>query len=371
MIQKLIITCLAMLVLTSCASYHARQSNVLEQIRAWEQSEEYGKIFDVFNAMDDKHPQYQEISKLMPGIRRDARKYEQSISEHALKTVKQGNWVSSLALYDEGLDHYPGSKYLESERSKFLSERRVYLDYLERLYQEEKARWLIQAIRQQQAMLEVDPQDNNLQMRLNALQTQAEATAESLGKSGMQAFREQRYATASQALTLSNELVPNTEQQKVLFAIREIAEQEQKILVHSPSLRPEAYKQDTRYLNTAALFEEAVATENWLEARKQLDRLNTLKPNAAATRRYFAKYESAIRPYIEKLVLEGEEQYSKGEFTSALMTWQMGIILDPESEELKRHILRAEQVLQKLKELSSRPPSIQFPIEQKEPLPDK
>jgi tetratricopeptide (TPR) repeat protein len=200
-----------------------------------------------------------------------------------------------------------------------------------------------------------------------SLQKQAKHTAELLGNFGMQAFREHRYATASQALSLSNELLPNEKYQKVLFAIREIAEQKPVVIVDSPATRPRSYRIDKRYSNAGLLFDVALANENWTEAKKQLDRLIDIKPNSKTNQRYINEYNEAIKPYISQLIQDGEQHYSKGEFNPALTTWEKGIVLDPENKELEKRILRAEQVLQNLKELSGRPPSIRFPVKQENP----
>ena len=370
-ILVLIILCLP---LWSCATYYATREDVVGQVREWEQTGDYGKIFDTLEKINPKHPQYRQLQRMKPRLQEDARKYQKDIATTALSLAQKQQWQKALQTFDEGLDKYPQSSFLEREREKFLQDREQFLDYLERKYLYERAEWLIKAIPKQQQIVDTNPGDRTQSSRLKKLQKLSEETAEQLGQYGMAAYKADQRGVARRSLSLANTLQPNEEYSRILKQV-ELSKQRNSSRKPAQRSTSPTYSSTVKEVQKQELdrlfdyFEQAYARQDWLEAEDYLKEIESLEPRSKRTQEARSKLDASKADYVQQQIKLGEHQYSQGDFTVALETWEAVYPLAPDNKALNKYIRRANRVLESLKELSGRPPAIRFPVEDESPAP--
>ena len=356
--------------LWSCATYYATRDDVVSQVRIWEQEKEYGRIFKTLDQLKPKHAQYQQLQRMKPRLQEEARKYEREVSTNALKQAQKQDWPQALMIFDEGLDKYPQSSYIKNEREKFLADREQYLHYLERKYLYERAEWLIKAIPQQQKIVDTNPEDRAQKKRLKKLQSLSEQTAELLAEYGKEALRADRRMVASRSLTLANTLQPDDEYSQLLKQIKTAGKKKPKKKKSLISTTPDRQPADTRQQELQQLrasFELAYKNQDWAEAIDRMEAIEAIDPVSKTTKDARKRLDKQVDAYVKQQIKLGEHQYSQGDFTVALETWEAVHPLAPDNKALNKYIRRAHRVLESLKELSGRPPAIRFPVEEESP----
>lgn len=358
------------LLLWSCSNYYATRAEVYEKIDLWLEQDEYGKIFSTIDKVKKNHPQYQQLQKRLPAIKASARVYEGHISTEALKLAQKHQWQQALDLYDRGLKKYPQSTLLDNERQRFLNDRAEYLKYLDRKYLFDQAEWLLKALPRQEEIARTNPEDRDQLRLLKELQELSIHTEIQLGKYGLDAMASQRYLLADRYLSLAHTLYPRPEYQDALDVIK-LQGTRQVILgkketpptkaTSKPRIKQQSSKQ--RLSKYFKYFEEAYERQDWSEARDYLDQIRAIAPKHTKTLEAEERLREKVDAYILQQIKIGEHQYSQGEFELALKTWEAALPMQPDNEDLNKHIARAKKVLKNLEELSGRSPSIRFPVE--------
>jgi tetratricopeptide (TPR) repeat protein len=363
MIRSLTIIMLALL-LGGCSHYYATRSDVSSRVDEWLKQDKYGNIFYTLDNVKRDHPQYQKLQKMLPEIRQSARQYESRISKEALELARAHQWQEALERYEQGIDKYPQSTLLRNEKQRFLNDRDEYLQYLDRKFSYDQGEWLLKALPRQQEIVRTNPRDSEQKERLEELQELARQTEKQIGRFGLEAMKAEKFLIADRYLSLANNLHPRSEYRIALAQIQQKS-------LPTPKSKPaqKDYQTKKKKLNTAQLnrfhqyFEEAYEREEWSEAKNYLEQIQRLSPMSKRTQEADNKLALKINDYIQQQIKLGEHQYSQGEFERALKTWESALPLDPDNEDLNKHIIRAQKVLKNLEELEGRSPSVRFPVE--------
>jgi len=361
MTRSIVILCLSLL-LGACSHYYATRSDVSSRISEWLAQKEFGDIYYTLDNVRNDHPQYQQLQKMRPAIKKAAQDYEISVSQEALKLAQDHQWQAALECYEQGVDQYPQSTLLRNEKQRFLNDRDQYLQYLDRKYLYDRGEWLLKALPRQQEIVTTNPRDKDQQKRLKELQELAKESEKHIGRYGLDALKDEKFLVADRYLALANNLHPRSEYRIALAQI-----QQRTLAPGKPA--PKEYQSKKKKLNNAQLnrfqgyFEEAFERQEWTEAKNYLDQIKRLSPGSKQTRAAEKKLLEQIDIYIQQQIKLGEHQYSQGEFERALKTWESALPLAPENKDLNKHIIRAQKVLKNLDELGGRSPSIRFPVE--------
>lgn len=361
MARSLAILILSIL-LGACSHYYATRSDVSSRINEWLTQDEFGNIYYTLDNVKNDHPQYQQLQKMRPAIRKAAQQYETSVSKEALKLAQNHQWQAALESYEEGIDKYPQSTLLRNEKQRFLNDRDVYLQYLDRKYLYDQGEWLLKALPWQQEIIRTKPRDKEQRKRLKDLEELAAQAEKQIGHYGLEALKAEKFLVADRYLSLANNLHPRSEYRIALAQI-----QQKTLSPGKPA--PKEYQSKKKKLNRAQLnrfhdyFEEAFERQEWSEAKNYLDQIKRLSPGSKQTRATEKKFQEQIDVYIQEQIKQGEHQYSQGEFERALKTWESALPLAPDNKDLNKHIIRAKKVLKNLEELGGRSPSVRFPVE--------
>jgi tetratricopeptide (TPR) repeat protein len=374
MIIRSLIILILMTVLASCSQYYATRPDVDSQIDQWLSQNEYGKIFSTIDNVKKDHPQYKQLQKMLPSLRAAARSYEQAVSEQALKQAQSLHWQKALDIYNAGIKKYPQSTLLRNERQRFLNDRDEYLTYLERKFLYDQGEWLLKALPRQQEIVRTNPKNKSQHEFLEQLQELAGETEKKLGRYGLDAMDSEKLLLADRYLSLANTLHPKAEYRIALAHIQQRivnleAEKNktEKTAEKTKTKRKEDISRKQKANNQHLerffeYFEEAYQRQEWMEAKDYLEEIKRLSPGSARTRNAELRLGEQIDAYIQAQIKSGEHQYSQGEFERALKTWEDALPLDPNNEDLNKHIARAKRVLENLEELGGRSPSVRFPI---------
>jgi len=361
MMRSLAILSLSLL-LGACSHYYATRSDVTSHINEWLAQNQFGNIYYTLDNVKNDHPQYQQLQKMQPAIRKAAQQYENNVSKEALKLAQEHQWQKALECYEQGIDKYPQSTLLRNEKQRFLNDRDEYLHYLDRKYLYDQGEWLLKALPRQQQIVKTNPRDKDQQRRLEELEELAQQSEQHIGRYGLEAMKDEKLLVADRYLSLANNLHPRSEYRIALAQI-----QQKTLTPDKPE--PKVYQSKKKKLNKAQLdrfhgyFEEAFERQEWSEAKNYLDQIKRLSPGSKQTRAVEKKFQEQIDVYILEQIKKGEHQYSQGEFERALKTWESALPLDPDNKDLNKHIIRAQKVLKNLDELGGRTPSVRFPVE--------
>jgi tetratricopeptide (TPR) repeat protein len=82
-----------------------------------------------------------------------------------------------------------------------------------------------------------------------------------------------------------------------------------------------------------------------------------LAPNHVEARRHLAELRVRLGPEVPDLLATGRQHYQQEELHSALDAWRRALLIDPDNEEARAYVVRAEMLLQNLERLRSEPPA--------------
>ena len=108
-------------------------------------------------------------------------------------------------------------------------------------------------------------------------------------------------------------------------------------------------------------YEDAFEANDLTKARSVLAELKAVEPKSDKVEQLEAELDGAIGKRVKRGMEESRRLYSQGKIQQALDNWRELNQLDPENEEIKAHIARAERVLAKLRELSEKQPAAKVP----------
>jgi tetratricopeptide (TPR) repeat protein len=164
----------------------------------------------------------------------------------------------------------------------------------------------------------------------------------------MEALRADKRSVARRSLSLANSLEPN---EKYTTFLKQI-EQPRRKPVKAPQKKTprtdssaviEAQKQELNRL--FGYFEAAYERQDWFEASDYMEEIERLDPKDKKTRESRKRLDQQTATYVQQQIKLGEHQYSQGDFTVALETWEAVYPLAPDNKALNKYIRRAKRVL--------------------------
>jgi tetratricopeptide (TPR) repeat protein len=337
-----------------------------EQLEHWVAQEEYGKALHALDRISPGDPAYVTLQEQRPRIEGLAAGFEKTVAREAAEMTREGQWQQALERYDDGLDKLPESKALQAAREAFLEKRERHVQGLRDRSALDRGGWLVEAVPLQREIVRVVPAETRARRNLARLEAEVEETGQALYICGQRAMARGHDTQAVRCLGLAQELTPTVSVREALSrAEARQAKQRERRRAASRQRRAHATAQREQVLYER--YVDAFAGGDLLEARLTLAELEELKPGSAKVQRLQVQLARAIADTVEHGMEAGRRLYSQGRFEQALATWRFLSELDPENEELKAHIARAERVLAKLRTLNEKQPDDQLPGESAEP----
>ncbi len=345
--------------LLGCANIHAVRPDVGKQIEQWVQEDEYGKALETIDAVKPKHPDYALLQRQRPQIERAARDYEMAVLREGRRLMQAEQWQPALDIYDEGLKKMPQSNGIREAHEAFLDERAAYLDQLNTKLLISKGQQLIRDRPVHEEIAKVTPKSYFARRNLERQQEETVRTAAELYVCGAQALDAGDTYLAHRCLKLAHALAPTKESETLLAKAKRLqssAEGKKQRAKKRKLDRNRARKTDE--LLTA--YKKAYAAQDLLLARDLLEDAAALQPDHAEIQRLGPQLDAAIYKEVKAGIEEGRKQYTMGHIQEALAIWTPLLRLDPDNKQLNEHIDRAQRVLDNLREIEQRQPTVKF-----------
>lgn len=348
------------LVLSGCAQMAALQGDVLGRIDQHVERGEYGDALDIIDALRPSHPDYERARAKLPAISRSADAYAERMIREARQLAADGQWQPALETYDQGLDHYRQSRELAKAREDFLADREAYLADLRTRLLISRGEYLLDDEPVYAEIAHVIPESYRARRDNDRHQDDIEDTAERLHTCGMEALTEKRPELAERCLSLSHALVQRDE---TLAALQQAKRLKASMDTHERDIRLRRVEREkrARFNQVMDRYRAAMAGGDLLRARNALDEAARLQPNNRDLATQRRQLDEAIDEYVASEIERGRRAYTLGDIEEALQIWRPLLRYSPDNRRLNEHIGRATRVLDNLRQIEQRQPSVPLP----------
>jgi len=366
--------------LVGCATVLAPSGSIDEQVDYFLNKQEYTSALAlVADLQEHPNPEVSNPQQLQDKVIEQARHYEQQIITSADNAAAKDDWRSALELYNEALAHFPNSEKLQQGQKQLLQRQDVSLAKLRLDLLIADGESMHKQLLISERVAATDPKDWFARHALENKIEEADKIANDLAEYGRHALAAGDLELAKRTLPLAVKLsstpdikIANARLQELLAEEEERARAEQQRIDLEQQLKDEeeqklAQKQvkkkqkqqvaiavaQKQALGGQLLidFKNACESSNFtvaMKLRKDLAKLNINNPEFQSLSE---KLDQHIAIHVQSLMEEGTQAYSRQQYEQAMQKWEEARILDPQNEQLKAHIDRANRVLEKLKSL--------------------
>jgi hypothetical protein len=329
------------------------------QLEQWEEDREYGRSLDALGQIGPKDPDYSEASKVRKQVEKQAADYEQQIRKETSQKQKEDNWAGALDQYDEALSKHPKSVVIKDGLAKLHQQQRANLDMLERKRLIQHGEWLRDVLPVYREIARVDPRSNESQLRLKRIVSEAEAVSQELALIGNKALADNdphsAEATLPLAFSLNNDPVIEESLNTLRAKQQQTAkEQRTKHQQKQQKTRTEREEKERSIRATVKLYDKAFAEQEYLVARAQLAKIEQIDSRYDKLNSMKKILKTAVDNKVSQLFEVGVSAYSRGQFEQAAREWRGVLSLEPEHQQAKENLERAEKVLEKLETLKKK-----------------
>ena len=272
--------------------------------------------------------------------------------------------ATSIANYPDG----PGLYFIKQKIEK---EQLSYTKNLESQLLIAKGEWLLQSSPLLQELLRVHPDNKTAIQNIEQNEKEIAEIASNLTALGIHAMSARDFDLADQRLNMAITLIPTTENLAALARLDQIRHKEKirtrqlnrekedrkRRLNTRKLVQMQKKKQEQAAKETTSLVEavkRALARGQLIDAQAKFEKLKFIAVNSADVISLQRSLDDAVNSKVKGLVIRGGEFYSNGNIKKARDLWLSAQALDPDNTNIKRRIKRANQVLNKLRELQSR-----------------
>ncbi len=324
-----------------------------DQLDHWVAEEEYGKALKRIDRVSPKDPAYPSLQERRAEILRLADKYEQALVKEARKLKRSEKWQEAFDLYEQGLSKLPNSERIQKARDEFLTERATRVEALRVEALISKGDWLNRDFRLRKKTVAIVPEDRRARKDLKRTTRELEETSKQLYVCGQRAWERGDNELALRCLSLAEKLRPTSSVKDALVRVKK--EQSKRKAKKRRATRKKKEKSDAdmarKFLDE---YEEAFEQGDLLRAREALAKSKSLQPSNERVEQLEKELELSIANRVKRGMEESRRVYSQGKIQQALDNWRYLSKLDPDNEDIKVHIARAERVLAKVRELSEK-----------------
>ena len=348
------------LALSGCAQMATLQGDPIERIDQYVQAGEYGKALDAIGAVRSTHPDYERARAKLPGVTRAAEAYERRMIREAQQQARDDQWQPALDTYDEALKHYPQSTALQNERERYLAAREDYLAQLRLNLLISKAQYLLNDAPVYAEIEHVIPNSYRARRDNRVHQDEIEDTADKLYTCGMDALARSDAYLAQRCLAMAHALNPSEENRA---ALEQAEKYKASLDTQSQAVRSRRVDRErsARAQQLVREHDKAMQSNDLLRARDALTEADRLQPGNADIAWRMTKLQKAIDRYVSEEIERGRRAYTLGQIEEALAIWQPLLRYSPDNKRLNEHIDRASRVIDNLREIEQRQPTVPLP----------
>lgn len=341
---------LSTLQLGACAMIPALEGDLNAQLDRNLADNDYARALNILTYVREDHPDYARLAARRPAVEARAKAFEKAQIRRAEELTARGQWADAFETYRSAINKLPHSVALRMELQSFRRKqaRRIEELKIDRLVS--RARWLERAMALQQAIVQVDPDDWIENRQLETYRTEATELAAELTRIGSGALEKENLGIAARTLPIATRLspTPSAESAKDRLSQAEAAQVQSQRRSQDKALERLRQRETTA---TLAEYHKVFGAGDLRRARQLMMRLSEIdggNPAVQAERDKFeAKLEQVLRTHLESAI----SLYGRGRFDEAVAHWNRVLDIDPDHEQARAGVERAERVMQKLKEL--------------------
>lgn len=356
--RLLLVACCGLLQ-SGCMLVTSSYKELEPQLVVWNKEREYGRALDALSQIEPTDPNYSKAAENRRHIESLASNYEQQVRKEVQQLLRKGDWKAVLDHYDQALEKLPKSIVLKDGLAKLHQQQRRELEELELERLVQHGQWLRSTLPVYQNIARVDARGADAQERLRRMEQQAEEVAYELSLVGNKALADNDLDTAERTLTLAVQLDKVPVIEGSLQKLRSQQQQQEK-KQHAQRQRELAKVKQAQRAQAKLVtdidrrYKKAIEKQNFQEARKQLDQLLEVMPNHPEAEKRQRELKIAIDKSVARLFDSGVSAYSRGQFEVAAKRWRSLLELDPEHQQAKENLERAEKVLEKIEALKKK-----------------
>lgn len=354
-------------------------------IQGWVDEGRYALALATIDQVSVTHPKYALLQQRRPGIVAQAERYEAGIIQQAQQHTARQEWDQALTLYEQALARLPDSEALHQGALSVHEQQAAHIDRLQLQLLLGDGHKLVDNIRLQQDALAINPRDKLARQRLEKQRRQARRIAQDLYGHALKALDNGRLEEAQDALGLVTQLDSSLDTEQAFDTLRE--QQAKELLQQGLALtkqgrlqeahqalsraqqlrddpttrsalatlqRTESSRSRARWDTLRKQFDEALAADELGQARLLLAQMEKTKEASEQLQRLREDLDQRISKAIHYHLSQGIAHYSHDRFEQAILHWQQVLELDPDHEEARQRLDRAQRIVDKLEELRQR-----------------
>jgi tetratricopeptide (TPR) repeat protein len=329
------------------------------QLEQWEIDREYGRSLDALGQIDPKDPDYARASAARKQVEKRAADYEQQVRKETYQKQMKSDWAAALDQYDEALNKHPRSVVIKDGLAKLHQQQRETLDTLERKRLIQHGEWLRDVLPVYQDIARVDPRSSEAQSRLKRILNEAVTVSQELALIGNKALADNDSDTAAETLPLAFELSKDPVIEESLKSLRNkqklaADKQRESRRKHEQQLQLEREKKERTLNAIVKRYDTAFAKQDFLVAQQQLATIEKIEPAYNKLALMQETLQKAVDERVSHLFDAGVSAYSRGLFEQAAREWRSVLKLEPNHQQAKENLERAEKVLKKIERLKAK-----------------
>jgi tetratricopeptide (TPR) repeat protein len=282
--------------------------------------------------------------------------YQEDTLAEARTLASEDNLLHAVQLLTNALQKVPHSRPLHELRNTLEQQRVQQLKYNERKQLIARAQYVLDQRRLYQKQNNLETPGIKQRIEHSRNEKQAVSLSGQLFSHAQYALQEDDLDTAQTCLQLSRDLHDTADAEALAVELQTAIESRRKVVQKTTSSRQARKKKamrQTRQQTEKLLAETRQALEkNDLHvARATFTRIPPSEVNSSRVIAIQDNLDRAVGARVEHLMSTGDTQYRADRVNEAIRTWTEARSLDPDNQDLKDRIERANKVLARLEEL--------------------
>lgn len=363
--------CLAcFLLMSACSVILPKRDATNIQIDQWIAQHKYSKALKALNIRARTQPSTANASWLQT-VQELAANYDLQETSQIQYFADKGNLDDAFQRLDLALQNYPEGAHLLELQNRLKPKQAQRVEELESQLILARAEWLLNSKSLNEEIIRVYPENKRASNELKIINPEINTNAEKLSKIGIKFLGANKLDLADRYLTMADQLHPSKgniaalvkldqlryelktklrkQQLKAQEARNKIELKKRKQVLQQKELRQQ---REIKHLVTN--IQKALNKEDLFLAQKlfvQLVAIDVKDPNVPKLQQIL---NDAITTKVDKLLDQGNVLYRNGEILQAKETWEKALKINPDNTQVRSRIIRAERVLNKLRELQGK-----------------
>ncbi|MCW9023409.1 MAG: hypothetical protein OQK73_01890 [Gammaproteobacteria bacterium] len=338
--------------LTGCTLLQSFTPSSPEHIQSLIEREDYTRALQAIETVPRNHKNYTQLIQKKKTIKQLIQTLEQSTLRKAQKLVAQNQWYKAEQLYEEALKKIPDSAVVKKNQRAFIASRNYYLKDLESELTLYEGQWIKNVEQILNNIARTTPNNAWVTIRQWRFEQKKSSILEDLVSCTQNATSTANYPLARRCLSLVKEIDHDKKFKQTLSA------------AHKKLDQNEQHLRELRIQQSMDLIKQLEQSYD----HKKLAQLNQqilLFETSQSLNREELEVKQTLQQHLDLGIKQGIEDgrkiYSEGQVTEALAIWEGLYEINPDNKDLETLILRAQRVLDKLRDLNKDETIVQPP----------